>query len=276
MEADKKLLFFDIDGTLAWPGNPPSGKTVEALQKARQNGHKIFISTGRGTRGIDPPVKAIGFDGYIFHAGSRAVVDDKVVVDQYVETEKWQEAAAIIEDLVVTYVVDCDTVAYKNRYYTREYLLDKYEEIPEWMLRILSNDRDPLLDKYCGEPVYKMVIVTESLSKMQEVRKRLEGIAKVTSYENFSPGLGMIHADITFVEYSKGSAMKAICKKLGMDVKDCIAFGDGINDLEILQTAGVGVAMGNADEEVKQIADRICEACLEDGIAKELDRMGLL
>ena len=69
-----KLLFFDIDGTLCMPGKAPSPRTVEAIQKARANGHKVFLSTGRNITGIPKAVNDIGFDGYITNAGACAQV----------------------------------------------------------------------------------------------------------------------------------------------------------------------------------------------------------
>ena len=75
---------------------------------------------------------------------------------------------------------------------------------------------------------------------------------------------------------TKGKALKMLCAALGIDVRDTLAFGDGTNDLDMIQTAGVGVAMGNAVEEVKQAADWVAPRNVENGVAAGIYRfMGL-
>ena len=70
-----KLIFFDIDGTLAMPGTSPSEETAGAIRAARVAGHKAFICTGRGVELVGDDISSIGFDGGIYHAGGQAILD---------------------------------------------------------------------------------------------------------------------------------------------------------------------------------------------------------
>ena len=95
MKPGKKLLFFDIDGTLDMPGDPPSQAVVAALKKARSRGHLLFLSTGRTEIGVPTEIAAIGFDGFICSAGGRTVVQGKVLSVHTMEPER---ASAIMAE----------------------------------------------------------------------------------------------------------------------------------------------------------------------------------
>ena len=75
---------------------------------------------------------------------------------------------------------------------------------------------------------------------------------------------------------NKGLALRKICAYYGMETSQCIAFGDSMNDAEILSAAGIGIAMADSEECVKSFADDICGTCAEDGVAKALVRLGLI
>ena len=101
-------------------------------------------------------------------------------------------------------------------------------------------------------------------------------MAKVVCFIGLVPGLSWIPGEISDPGINKGRALVRICEYLGTDLGECIAFGDSMNDAEILQAAGIGIAMGNSEMCVKEIADQVCESCEEDGIAKALERMHLI
>lgn len=88
--------------------------------------------------------------------------------------------------------------------------------------------------------------------------------------------LPWIPGEISDASINKGTALRRVCDHLNVTSDDAIAFGDSMNDAEILRAAGTGIAMGNAEEAVKKFADQVCERWDEDGIAKTLTRMGLI
>lgn len=78
-----KLVFFDIDGTLAHPGDSPTPATVAAIRQLRTNGHKAFLSTGRTMDSIPGPVAEIGFDGGIFSSGAVVMCGDQIIAQHF-------------------------------------------------------------------------------------------------------------------------------------------------------------------------------------------------
>ncbi|MCD8241233.1 MAG: HAD family hydrolase [Lachnospiraceae bacterium] len=86
----------------------------------------------------------------------------------------------------------------------------------------------------------------------------------------------MFNGELISHDSDKGTGIVKAAELFGADVSDTIAFGDSLNDYQMIERAGIGVAMGNADEEIKAIADRVCESVWDDGVLHEMERMGLL
>ena len=82
--------------------------------------------------------------------------------------------------------------------------------------------------------------------------------------------------DIYPLHISKGKALRHILQEVHLSLEDCIAFGDGFNDLEILEVAGLGIAMGNAQKSVKDKAKDVCSSVQENGVAKKLVELGYI
>lgn len=270
-----KLLFFDIDGTLCMPGTAPSGRTVSAIRAARANGHHVFLSTGRNLPGIPPFVDAIGFDGYISNAGACAQVGDKILLDKPLPR----------------YLLDraLDTFRHFDSFYILQGSLGNYSDLRQQqrLLPLFSpKTADNLLGLqdllhiedilFCqGAPIYKVCFFTPDKARFQALKPLLEGEFSFTLFDNLFPDLDAICGEINRKGADKGEALRIICRHYGQTAADAIAFGDSTNDSAMLQAAGLGVAMGNAQPEVKRLADRVCLPCEEDGVAKLLEELGL-
>lgn len=276
-EPKRKLLFFDIDGTIAMPGNDPSEETLHAIRKARENGHLVFLCTGRASYYVDPRVMDIGFDGGIYCAGGRVHVGDRLIADEPIDPEKLRRLVDALLENGIAFDMEAEDGMFSN-------CLDwKIEELPlsaecAQMLQGLYERKKanskPLCD-YRGEPVYKVTFMAFDEKQREMVRACIPAWGKLVWFDAFFPGQSVTGGEISDRSISKASAMGHICEYYHAAPEDCIAFGDSMNDVEILQAAGIGIAMGNADEELKAVADRICESCGENGIAKELKRMQL-
>ena len=102
----KKLLFFDIDGTLAYPQQEPPVSAVEAIRQARHRGHMAFISTGRTIDSIPEAVSRIGFDGGISSAGGQVSIDDSVIYRFHMEDSLLQELLVRLRSMPVLYALE--------------------------------------------------------------------------------------------------------------------------------------------------------------------------
>lgn len=270
-----KLIFLDIDGTLAMPGQPPSRMNIAAIQTARLNGHKVFLSTGRMEISVEENIRAIGFDGGIYGAGGRVIVGGHELIDCPMSSELVQEIADVLEEEHVPFKIESISGTYQvlngqvMHNCAHLHYFDAGSKLPG--LRD-GNDFIPTQSL----PIYKILFLATTKEQVKQIRQRLCTVAKVVCFTGLVPDFSWIPGEISDWSVNKGKALIYICQHYGVDPSECIAFGDSMNDAEILQAAGVGIAMGNAEMCVKEIADQVCEHCKDDGIAKALTRMKLI
>jgi hypothetical protein len=272
------LIFFDIDGTLAMPGYGPSHATIEAIRACRAKGNKVFISTGRTEGMVPEAIAAIGFDGGIYSAGGRIVADGRELQQKSMPPELVARITEAMEKIRINYTMECEKCLYDG---SVELATDglNFAKGSSELQRVMEmreklGDRYPF-SQYNGEPVYKISFMATSFDQITALKRELDQEAKVVAFDNLMPGLSLVGGEVSAFDINKGAALEYLCDYFHTDVSQSIAFGDSMNDSEILQTAGIGVAMGTSSEEVKQLADRICGSCEQDGVAEMLKEMGL-
>ena len=256
-------LFFDIDGTLVSFEThqiPPS--TILALTQAKANGHKVFISTGR------PPIIITNLgaiehliDGYITTNGAFCFVGKNIVTNKAIPQE---EARFVVKDSI---------------------------EKQYGIIVIGEKDVAVLDPKGDVDLIFRQHLAVENLNLAKPVEQVLEQrILQMTpffdkDYEaeliNKLPGCtsGRWHpafTDITAQGADKGEGLLAMARYQGLDPQYTMAFGDGGNDTTMIRKAGIGVAMGNAIDELKKEADFVTTTVDEDGIQYALRHFGLI
>lgn len=275
-----KLIFLDVDGTIIIPKQPPSKRTVAAIRAARSNGHKVFLSTGRVENDVVENVRAIGFDGGIYSAGGRAVLNGTEILNHPMSAELVQRVTELMDECNMLFMMESTSGTYvlKNGMLT-QINVDQFYTSGEPQ-RIMDERRRGIGPKwmpaYKDIPVYKIEFLARSKDQVEWLGKQLGSTAKVVCFDDLIPGLTLIFGEVSDWSINKGAALNSICRYLNATPEDCIAFGDSMNDTEILQAAGLGIAMENSEAAVKEIADQICERCEEDGVAKALERMKLI
>lgn len=267
-----KLIFFDIDGTIAIPGTKPSAATVRAIRAARANGHKVFLSTGRLESSVAGNVHSIGFDGGIYSAGGRAVVEGKEILNRPMTRSLARQVTEALRERNMFYFLECASGLYLGAD-ERSFSAAVYKVVSVFRndLQAMDPARRPEND-----PVYKIVFLAKNTAQADQLARDLRPIARTLYFESLAPNGLLLSGEISRWDVDKGAALRHICQYLGASPEDCVAFGDSMNDAEILQAAGTGVAMGNAEAGVKEIADRVCGRCEEDGLAEALADMGLI
>lgn len=273
---NKKLIFLDIDGTLTPPGsNRPPESAVKAIQAARKNGHKVLLCTGRNP-GMLAPLLAYGFDGVVASAGGYLEYEGNVIYDHPM-TDHQRDLA--LETLHSTGVF-C-TIEARDRAYGDEDLgsfLSENQggnsEIQRWRAALAGDLGIRPMKEYQGEPVYKVVFMCREESQLEPARKALEEEFNFCCQSVKTPAC--INGELIHRDFDKGKGVRRICDHLGWDIRDTIGFGDSMNDLEMIQVVGCGVAMENGSQRLKELARRIAPPVEEDGLAQAFQWLELI
>ena len=244
-----KIVFFDIDGTLfKLHTNEMSPKTLGTLQKLRANGIKICIATGRSPMGL-PKFEGIEFDAYLTYNGSYCYADEETIFSNSLPKDDVKQIlhnAAKMGKPV--------TVALKSEMASNgvDDDLKSYMAVENLDLNV-SDD----FYKKAEDKVYQVMLACCP----EEYAGILENVehAKIATWWDKA-------IDIIPANGGKGMGIEAMLAYYGFDKSEALAFGDGNNDIEMLQTVGTGVAMGNASEDLKVVADEVCGDVAEDGI----------
>jgi len=260
------LLFFDIDGTLITLDDehkmPES--TKKALYKAKENGHKIFINTGRVKTAIDRHLLNFGFDGFICGCGTYIEYEGKEILHHTLTKEE-------------------------NLYYAKKLREYRYQTVFEGKDRLfIEGDYGPgsfleYIYNYFSKNVEIPIenadhpeLVYDKFTTAQMPESDVEGFQ-----ETFSDAFHLIPHGGRVVEavpkgFSKATGIQFLTDYLKVPLADCYAFGDSINDMEMLRYVPHSVAMGNAVEPVFEVVEYRTTDILEDGILHALSHYGLI
>lgn len=268
-----KVLFFDVDGTLVnFRGKMPESARA-ALRKVQENGHQIVLCSGRSRVQIYPWLLELGFDGIVAATGAYVEHGGEVVYRHFMSEEEIRIATALLDEADACYSAQAGdrmitSVRHRDRQLARFRKLADDEMIDQIWQHIELADH---LDQY--EDIEKLIYY-ESKMTVPKIRERLSGICEVTesSFETVQNDSG----EITCIGINKAFGMQKYIVHTGAAKADTIAFGDGPNDLDMVEYASVGVAMGNAVQALKDRADYITKGIDEDGIAYALQELGLI
>lgn len=258
------LIFFDIDGTLiSEPMEGISESTHKAIQIARANGHICMINTGRSLKLVGPEVTGkTEFDGLALGCGTMITYRGEVLLHR---TFSGGEAARIIRGLRKHRIDACLEGSEDNycesddRIYTETFR--KFIHLYDSLEYGSFEDAPGHFDKF-----YAYV---DKAEKMEAFKREFEDLLDFVDRKGG-------YFEIMPKGYSKASAMRFVAEKLGISMSETAAVGDSSNDIPMLECAGIGVAMGNATEDVKKCADFVTTNVDEDGIWNALKRLGAL
>lgn len=258
-----KALFFDVDGTLvSFRTHSIPQSAVDAIAEAKRRGNGIYISTGRPARLINN-LEAIEpfIDGYITATGAYCTAGGREICRLTIPDGEAREFVRLSDEMrFATLVVGVDDLTVINPN-------DDVDRLYRKMLNV----------SYLGEGVSVETVLRQGIIQFTpiidtETERRLMPVMRHCVSTRWYPDF----ADITARGADKGTALLTMCGRLGIDVADTIAFGDGGNDIDILRAAGTGVAMGNAADGVKAAAGYVTSAVDDDGIAVALGHFGLI
>lgn len=268
-----KLILTDLDGTLLRDDKSLSPANRAALVRAAAQGAEVVVATGRFFGGIPRELLELPFLRYFILMNGAKVYDrreDRVLYRSEIPLAQAERVMDLLEPLDCT--VDCyqnDVGWMERRYFDH---LDYYVTDPVSRAMVRSHRR-PVDDlraqvRAGGDTVQKMQAYFPHLELRPRVmallRREVPGVVQSVSLPT--------NLELNAAGATKGAALAALCRALGLDPLDTAAFGDGTNDVSMLAAAGVGVAMANGAPETRQAADLVTVSNQEDGVALVLDR----
>ncbi|WP_285314234.1 HAD family hydrolase [Pseudarthrobacter sp. fls2-241-R2A-168] len=278
-----RAIFLDIDGTYADHGVVPAAH-VDAVQEVRRRGHLVFVCTGRPLSMVPGHIVDAGFDGVITGAGARVELNGAVLKD----TRFNQDLAARIVD-----TLDANDVAYileaPEALYGRTGVDQRLRRVltPVFAGRsrhdgVLSTDVDPVED-ILGPMQYSDDLRSVSYAKIScfdspvPLTGLIEGLGQgVGLIPSSLSALGDRAGEIFMAGTHKAVGIQVVEKHLGLKREDIVAIGDSANDIEMLEYAGIGIAVEDGHPRVLAVADRVTLGPAGNGVALAFAQLGLL
>lgn len=261
----RKAAFFDIDGTLIDVSVgmiEPSARVRAALNRLKEAGHYIFIASGRPLEFIDRSILDFGFDGFVLMNGAVVTINDEVIFDEPLAKNLVDELIAFCKAHDVEYILESHPNVYLNREFV---LMEKfYRRIGIDLNRFV---RDFDLEKIS---VHKMEFVSDHFEdEIKEFQTRWLNSKELTGITDpFHDNNLELYAR----HNTKGSGIVHALEHLGIPIENSFAFGDGLNDIEMIKTVGNGLAMGNGRAELLSIAKHVVPGVHEDGVAFGIEK----
>ncbi|MCD8018772.1 MAG: Cof-type HAD-IIB family hydrolase [Clostridiales bacterium] len=266
-----KLVAFDMDGTLLNSQKQISEKTLETLKKTVKEGKDIALSTGRGLAELSEYMDILS-DVHYLDCSSGALVYDrlekKVIAQSAISVSDMKKLLEIAtkEDIML-HILSERSIVQRSHFENMEaYQMGIYKP----MFDLVADKCEDMISYYFADP--KPVEKFNMYHRTPESRARTEERVKKAGLS-----VDMEYAETTSLEcnavgVNKGSGLLKLCEYLGITAEEAIAVGDSDNDVTILNVAGLAVAMGNADEKIKNLADVIVADCDHDGCAEVIEK----
>jgi len=274
-----KEIVLDIDGTLLSDEKQISPKTKEALIQAQENGVKVILASGRPSKGmfhLAHELQMDKHDGLVISNNGAKVTDiqtGEVLFNQALPIDLAKNVLEHLKGFDVIPMINDDEYMYVNDVFAPNGMItfrEKTSSIIQYESRgngFLLQEREDLA-AFADFSLNKILIAAQA-DYLAEHAEAIYAPFKETLNGAFS---APFYFEITDKGIDKAKALDVVNKKLGIEAKDVIAFGDAHNDASIIQYAGVGVAMGNAHDDMKEMADFVTLSNNEDGIAHALEK----
>lgn len=256
-----KLIALDLDNTLLNAQKQITPENREAILMAREKGIRIVLASGRAYPGILPVKKELGLDDYVASCGGAQILNPQgdVIHSVYLPPIAAKQVMRWAALRGVHFQIYLDDGLY---YLKRNQYSDYYE-------KICSYGGEPNPDLLDIETVLtaKIVLIDDE-EKLKEYAKEL----RITFPEFFFTKSQTGLLEVINPEATKERAIAFIAGKLGIEQQQIIAVGDNSIDAGMIAYAGLGVAMGNAPEELKKTANYVCGTCEQSGVAEVIDK----
>ncbi|MBO8434688.1 MAG: HAD family hydrolase [Tyzzerella sp.] len=273
-----KVVFIDVDGTLVdYEGNLPES-AVSAIRKARENGHHVYICTGRSRAEVYQNIWDIGLDGMIGANGAYVEHNGQVVMHKGITKDECSDIVNWLKERNLEFYLESNSGLYAS---------ENFEEAGTPVIKKYAQ-RKGAKDMTVREAFPDMIfdeknLVRDDVNKISFILSKYEDYLEAKEhFKNFEvntwggKGETALFGDLGVKGINKADAVVCILNTLKADVSDTIAIGDAKIDIPMLEYCNVGVAMGNGGEEIKEVADIITDSVENDGLYNAFERLGLI
>ena len=272
----KKYIFLDIDGTLfsnQIKGIPSSA--LEAIKLARENGHKVYLCTGRAL----PECKQYldyDVDGFIFSAGANVYSNKVKIFEESFDSEFIKLLIEECNNLDIGYILGGNAGAYANTI--------GYKEVSKYFAHG-EHEKDVIREVLMDNGVYELKDwhPLDLINKICVYANNLDSINKLETLLGDSVKFALSHnegeryfGDVIRIKVNKLTGIYKVLEKENALIEDTICIGDSNNDIEMIKGCHIGIAMGNAFDNVKECADYITDDLLDDGIYNAFKKFNLI
>ena len=268
-----KLVASDLDGTLLNKNKEITPRLFAALKKLDELGIYFVPSTGRPFGTVPQAIKELPFLKYVITSNGATIydaVEQKNIIENYLTPEAVDAVIEIARELpvITEYFIE-------GKAYIAKKVYDDLSpfDLTESHVTYIKNSRTPVEDfwnemKRNNTVLENINLVFADMELRKETWNRLKalGLASVTAATTKN-------IEITSLYATKAKALEKLCEVLGFTRENVLAMGDGDNDMPMIQFAGIGVAMANGEEHIKQAADIIADDCNDFGAAKILEQI---
>ena len=272
-----KYIFLDIDGTLVGYDSKIPDSAVKALKMAQANGHKVMIASGRAYPIIYPDLlKAVNFDGIVASGGACVFYNGEAIFRSTISGDYLEDIVAYFKREEIQFLAQTSTAMYCEQEF-----VDKV--IPGMMAAGCSKE---LLDNtFCSMKIIDDIRKAPQIEKFSfylsphspsKIAKDNDDKFYVVDFSFGKINSPLYFGEMNMAGVNKATAIEKFMSHIGAPMSDSIAFGDSGNDFEMMQTVGLAVAMGNATEPIKALADYVTTDVDKDGIYNAFVHLGLI
>ena len=283
-----KLIAVDLDGTLLNSYGTISEENRKAIKKVQKEGVKVVLASGRTTNSVKSLAEELGGNEYIICGNGSLIYDlkkDEIIYDKFIDKNKALQIIQICEqnsiyynvyteDMVIAKTLDNNVLFYhqenSNKPDSKKTKINLVDNIYEYVKNLE------------GKNILKFTISDKSSIIFNSIIKKLRNIRNIDVLDVAHMSRKMIksgteevsleyyYTEITSENVDKWNAIEWLAEKLEIEKEEIMAIGDNINDKLMIENAGLGVAMGNSDPLIKEIADKTVANNNENGVAEAL------
>ena len=266
-----KYLFFDIDGTLVGKSKIVTEKTKWAIQEARKNGHKAFLCTGRAPTSIVGDITSIEFDGIVCSAGGFVIIDNKFIFENLINQYVLAEVMTLFVNNRVLFTLETKDAIYETpgvaEFFDRNMqkeMADNLELMRAIQLKRMGENRKAIHEfDILTTGVTKVCFIAPNKADFQKCIPFLEEYFHIVLFSKESDEF--VNGEIIIQNCTKADGIIKVVNHYGGKMEDTIAFGDSMNDYQMLKEANVGVVYEGASDKLRALGSYFFKDPDEDG-----------